>query len=80
MTSKELDNLVKVGRLKEHGDENELLLESGRKQALAPDSRFDLAYNPALALSLAALRPGFVLSSPTARRRADGHACKGRMR
>ena len=40
MTSKELDNLVKVRLLKaEHGDENEPagLLESGRNQALAPD-------------------------------------------
>ena len=40
MTSKELDNLVKVRLLKaEHGDENEpaSLLESGRNQALAPD-------------------------------------------
>ena len=66
MTSKELDNLVKVGLLKaERGDQNELagLLPSdrkrlidARKQALAPDSRFDLAYNAAHALSLAALR------------------------
>jgi len=61
-----LDNLVKVGLLKtEPGDQNELsgLLDSGRrrlvdarKQALAPDSKFDLAYNAAHALSLAALR------------------------
>jgi hypothetical protein len=66
MSSSELDNLVRVGLLKpERADQDELsgLLESGRtrlidarKQTLAPDSQFDLAYNAAHALSLAALR------------------------
>jgi hypothetical protein len=66
MSLKELDNLAKVGLLKiEPADQNEFdgLLDSGRrrlvdanKQTLAPDSQFDLAYNAAHALSLAALR------------------------
>ena len=66
MSSKELDNLVKTGVLKpEPGDQKEFdgLLDSGRKRltdaekiGLTPESRFDLAYNAAHALSLAALR------------------------
>ncbi len=66
MSSKELDNLVKAGTLKaESCDQQEFegLLDSGRKRlldarkdGLAPESRFDLAYNAAHALSLAALR------------------------
>jgi hypothetical protein len=66
MRSKELDNLVRAGSLKaEPPDRKEFdgLLDSGRKrlsdarrQALSPESRFDLAYGAAHALSLAALR------------------------
>ncbi len=62
----ELENLVSVGSLK-HGKaskmELETLLTSGRarlkdstNQDLAIESRFDLAYNAAHALALAALR------------------------
>lgn len=66
MTSTALDNLVKIGTLKaQPGDRNEFdgLVRSGEKrlrdaanQTLASESRFDLAYNAAHALSLAALR------------------------
>jgi hypothetical protein len=66
VTSANLDNLAKVGQLvAEPADEHELraLVESGRKRlkdARNPDneleSRFDLAYNAAHALALAALR------------------------
>src|SRR5690242_11417950 len=66
MSSKPLDNLVATGALKrEPGDRMEFdgLLGSGRKrlddarkEGLAAESRFDLAYNAAHALSLAALR------------------------
>jgi hypothetical protein len=62
----ELDNLVRAGVLKaEPADQREFenLLRSGRnrlddaRQAkLSPESRFDLAYNAAHALSLAAMR------------------------
>lgn len=61
-----LDNLVKIGKLKqEPADQTEFdgLLRSGRirladarNPALALESRFDLAYNAAHALALAALR------------------------
>ena len=61
-----LDNLVKVGRLKaEAPSEDEVagLIGSGlarlndaRNPSLSIESRFDLAYNAAHALSLAALR------------------------
>ena len=66
MTSSELDNLVRIGGLKkEPGGPAEIegLLLSGRERLtdaknreLALESRFDLAYNAAHALALAALR------------------------
>jgi hypothetical protein len=66
VTSSELDNLVKVGTLKREpprADELDGLRRSGearladaQKQTLALESRFDLAYNAAHALALAALR------------------------
>lgn len=66
MTSPELENLVRIGKLKkEPGAQAEIegLVRSARTRltdagnpALAPESRFDLAYNAAHALSLAALR------------------------
>jgi hypothetical protein len=66
MTSANLDNLAKIGKLKkEPPDQAELegLLQAGRnklkdarKASNAFESRFDLAYNAAHALSLAALR------------------------
>jgi hypothetical protein len=66
MTSPELERLVGVGKLKrEPGAPAEIagLVSSARsrltdanKEALALESRFDLAYNAAHALSLAALR------------------------
>lgn len=66
MTSNELNNLVRSGALKtEPGDQKEFdgLLASGRarladaqKAGLALESQFDLAYNAAHALSLAAMR------------------------
>jgi hypothetical protein len=61
-----LDNLVKIGKLKAEPPERaELngLVRSGRarlkdaqNEKLAPESRFDLAYNAAHAFALAALR------------------------
>lgn len=66
MTSPEIENLVAIGKLKkEPGDQEEFdgLVRSGKarladaaKTDLALESRFDLAYNAAHALSLAALR------------------------
>lgn len=66
MTSSALDNLVRIGQLKvERASQAELdgLIRSGRvrlrdaeKTELAVESRFDLAYNAAHALALAALR------------------------
>ena len=66
MSSPELENLARVGKLKpESGAQSEIdgLVQSGRarltdagKRALNIESRFDLAYNAAHALSLAALR------------------------
>jgi hypothetical protein len=66
MTNQELDNLVKIGRLKaEPGMRAEFdgLVNSARKrladarnEALSFESRFDLAYNAAHAFALAALR------------------------
>jgi hypothetical protein len=66
MTSPNLDNLVHAGQLKrEPGDQREFdglvrsaraRLVDARKQDLAIESRFDLAYNAAHALALAALR------------------------
>jgi hypothetical protein len=66
MTSPELENLVRVGKLKREpctAREFEGLVKSGAarlgdaaKAALALESRFDLAYNAAHSLALAALR------------------------
>lgn len=66
MSSAELNNLARQGVLKrEAGDQKEFdgLLASARvrladaqKSGLALDSQFDLAYNAAHALSLAAMR------------------------
>lgn len=66
MTSTELENLVRTGLLKSEPPDRvefEGLVESGRTRlkdaqnpSLAIESRFDLAYNAAHALSLAALR------------------------
>lgn len=66
MTSRQFKNLVDIGQIKqEPGDQKEFdgLLQSGRTRlkdsrmdALSLESRFDLAYNAAHALSLAALR------------------------
>jgi len=66
LSSKTLDDLVRVGKLKaEPADAAELdgLLRSGSVrlrdagiESLSMESRFDLAYNAAHALSLAALR------------------------
>ena len=66
MTSSELDNLVKIGQLKREpprADEldglrrsDEARLADAENASLAIESRFDLAYNAAHALALAALR------------------------
>jgi hypothetical protein len=66
MAHKQLDNLVKIGKLKaETSSEREVagLIKSGsarlrdsKIKSLSIESRFDLAYNAAHALSLAALR------------------------
>ena len=66
MALPELENLVRTGLLKaEPADQREFdnLIRSGRKRLddsrqvqLSPESRFDLAYNAAHALSLAAMR------------------------
>lgn len=66
MTSPNLENLVRPGQLKrEAGDRREFdglvrsaraRLADARKRDLSIESRFDLAYNPAHALALAALR------------------------
>lgn len=66
MTSAELDNLVRIGKLKREAPsvaEFAGLVRSARarladagRSALAYESRFDLAYNAAHALALAALR------------------------
>jgi hypothetical protein len=66
MPTENLDNLVRIGQLKaEPPAENEVagLIQSGltrlkdsRNTELGYESRFDLAYNAAHALSLAALR------------------------
>ncbi len=66
MTSPDLEHFVASGKLKkEPGDQEEFdgLVRSGKarladavKTSLAPESGFDLAYNAAQALSLAALR------------------------
>ena len=66
MASPELENLARIGKLKREAPsapEFDGLLRSGEARladaanpALAPESRFDLAYNAAHALALAALR------------------------
>src|SRR6266852_3741201 len=66
MGKQELDNLVRIGKLKaEPGtrDEFDGLVKSGRNrladsqnESLSSDSQFDLAYNAAHALARAALR------------------------
>ena len=66
MTLKQCDNLVKINQLKiEEPDQGELdgLIKSGQARLkdshntdLSLESRFDLAYNAAHAISLAALR------------------------
>lgn len=66
MTSQNLENLVKAGRLKrEPGDQKEFdglvrsacaRLTDARNRTLSIESRFDLAYNAAHALALSALR------------------------
>lgn len=66
MTSPHLDNLVRIGNLKSEAPaqaEFDGLIQSGLRRlvdaenpALSLESRFDLAYNAAHALSLAALR------------------------
>jgi hypothetical protein len=66
MSSEELDNLVRIGRLKtEPVTQSEFagMVNSARKrlvdarnESLDPDSRFDLAYGAAHRLALAALR------------------------
>lgn len=66
MISPELENLARIGKLKREppsAPEFDGLLRSGAARladavnpALAPESRFDLAYNAAHALALAALR------------------------
>ena len=66
MTWVELDNLVRIGKLKREPAtaseiqglirSGELRLADAEKQFLSLESRFDLAYNGAHALALAALR------------------------
>jgi hypothetical protein len=66
MGKQELDNLVKIGKLKAEPaarEEFDGLVSSGRRrlvdsqnESLSSDSQFDLAYNAAHALALAALR------------------------
>jgi hypothetical protein len=66
MSSKELNNLARAGALKpEPGDQKEFdglltsahtRLADAQKNTLALESQFDLAYNAAHALSLAAMR------------------------
>lgn len=66
MTSASLENLVRAGHLKEEPPSDEEItgliasgkarLEDAQRSQLAYESRFDLAYNAAHSLSLAALR------------------------
>jgi hypothetical protein len=63
---KELDNLVRLGKLKQESPSQRELdgllrlgkvrLRDARNESLSPEGRFDLAYNAAHALALAALR------------------------
>lgn len=66
MTQRNLDNLVRARELKEEAPDPEEIrglihsgavrLEDARNESLGMESRFDLAYNAAHSLSLAALR------------------------
>ena len=66
MTSQQLDNLVKAGRLQtEQADQAEfeglvrsgrVRLEDAKRKDLSLEGRFDLAYNASHALALASLR------------------------
>ncbi|MDO8837393.1 MAG: hypothetical protein Q7V31_00585 [Parvibaculum sp.] len=66
MSSQELDNLVRIGKLKREAparaefdglvDSAKKRLADSRNEGLSPESRFDLAYNAAHAFALAALR------------------------
>jgi len=66
MPHEQLDNLVKIGRLKSEPPSSAEIaglirsgtarLQDAKLDALSIDSRFDLAYNAAHALALAALR------------------------
>ena len=66
MTEKELENLARIGQLKHEAPDVEefrgllrsgtVRLEDARSTGLSPEGRFDLAYNAAHALALAALR------------------------
>ena len=65
MTLRPLDNLLRSGLKKEPANDQEIenlmrsgerRLEDARNKSLALESRFDLAYNAAHALALAALR------------------------
>ena len=66
MTSSELENLVRIGKLKREPTapteikglihSSEVRLADAQKRSLSLESRFDLAYNSAHALALAALR------------------------
>lgn len=66
MPLQQLDNLVRIGKLKAEpaaASEFDGLFRSGKvrlkdagNEALSPESRFDLAYNAAHSLALAALR------------------------
>jgi hypothetical protein len=66
MPQQQLDNLVRIGKLKAEASSNseiDGLMRSGKArlrdaglETLSIDSRFDLAYNAAHALALAALR------------------------
>jgi hypothetical protein len=67
VSKEELDNLVRIGRLKAEpgtGSEFAGMVKSARtrlvdaqNESLDPDSRFDLAYGAAHRLALAALDP-----------------------
>jgi hypothetical protein len=67
MSREELDNLVRIGRLKaEPGSRHEFAgmvksartrLADAQNESLDPDSQFDLAYGAAHRLALAALPP-----------------------
>ena len=66
MTPSSLANLVRIGQLKDEAPDQEEIrglvhsgkvkLEDAKNESLSMESRFDLAYNAAHSLSLAALR------------------------